>query len=94
MRFFEGAGLTNRQVVPLKADAVAPPFATEFFDAVVSIDSYNYFGRDPEYLGAHLLPLVKRGGELLFRCVLCRPAVCAVAFGVCKAFGVGARHNH
>lgn len=66
MRFFEGLGLTNRQVVPLKADATALPFATEFFDAVVSVDSYNYFGRDPEYLGAHLLPLVKRGGELLF----------------------------
>ena len=65
MRFFEGLGLTNRQVVPLKADATALPFATEFFDAVVSVDSYNYFGRDPEYLGEHLLPLVKRGGELL-----------------------------
>ncbi len=66
MRFFEGLGLTNRQVVPLKADATALPFATEFFDAVVSVDSYNYFGRDPSYLGEHLLPLVKHGGELLF----------------------------
>ena len=51
--------------MPLKADATALPFATAFFDAVVSVDSYNYFGRDPEYLGEHLLPLVKRGGELL-----------------------------
>ena len=66
MRFFESLGLTNRQIVPLKADAAALPFATEFFDAVVSIDSYNYFGRDPEYLGACLLPLVKHGGNLLF----------------------------
>ncbi len=66
MRFFEECGLTNRQVVPLKADATALPFARGFFDAVVSVDSYNYFGRDPEYLGEHLLPLVKRGGELLF----------------------------
>lgn len=66
MRFFEGLGLTNRQVIPLKADATALPFATGFFDAVVSVDSYNYFGRDPAYLGAHLLPLVRRGGELLF----------------------------
>ena len=32
----------------------------------MSVDSYNYFGRDPEYLGANLLPLVKQGGELLF----------------------------
>ena len=66
MRFFEGLELSNRQVVPLKADATALPFATGFFDAVVSVDSYNYFGRDPEYLDAHLLSLVKRGGELLF----------------------------
>lgn len=66
MRFFERMGLTNRQVIPCKADATALPFATGFFDAVVSVDSYNYFGRDPEYLGQHLLPLVKRGGMLLF----------------------------
>ena len=66
MRFFEECGLANRQVVPLKADATALPFATEFFDAVVSVDSYNYFGRDPHYLGEHLLPLVKHGDELLF----------------------------
>lgn len=66
MRFFEACGLTNQQVIPLKADATALPFAHDFFDAVVSVDSYNYFGRDPSYLGEHLLPLVKRGGELLF----------------------------
>ena len=66
MRFFESLGLTNHQVIPLKADAMELPFATEFFDAVVSVDSYNYFGRDPNYLGTCLLPLVKRGGTLLF----------------------------
>ena len=66
MRFFESVGLTTRQIIPLKADAIALPFAHEFFDAVVSVDSYNYFGRDPAYLGEYLLPLVKRGGELLF----------------------------
>ena len=66
MRFFEECGLTNRQAIPLKADATALPFAHGFFDAVVSIDSYNYFGRDQSYLGDHLLPLVKKGGELLF----------------------------
>ena len=66
MRFFESLGLTNHEVIPLKADATALPFAHEFFDAVVAIDSYNYFGRDPAYLGSCLLPLVKRGGLLLF----------------------------
>lgn len=65
MRFFEQMGLTNRQICPLKADASQGlPFASEFFDAVVSIDSYNYFGREPGYLEERLLPYVKTGGLL------------------------------
>lgn len=67
MRFFEDMGLTNKQICPVKADAAEGlPFAGEFFDAVVSIDSYNYFGRDTTYLGERLLPYVKRGGLLYF----------------------------
>lgn len=67
MRFFEEMGLSNRSIIPVKADAAQElPFAHEFFDAVVSIDSYHYFGRDPEYLDEKLLPYVKRGGLLLF----------------------------
>ena len=65
MRFFEEMGLTNREICPVKADASQGLlFATGFFDAVVSIDSYNYFGRDPGYLDARLLPYVKHGGLL------------------------------
>ena len=65
MRFFEELGLTNRQICPIKTDASQGlPFATEFFDAVVSIDSYSYFGRDPQYLEERLLPYVKRGARL------------------------------
>ena len=40
------------------------PFEHDYFDAVVSIDSYNYYGRDPHYLGERLLPYVKQGGVL------------------------------
>lgn len=64
MRFFESLGLSNHQVIPLKADATQLPFAHDFFDAVTCIDSYNYYGRDPEFLGTCLLPHVKRGGML------------------------------
>ena len=64
MRFFESLGLTNREIVPVKADATELPFAHGFFDAVVCIDSYNYYGRDPGYLGNCLLPFVKPGGEI------------------------------
>ena len=35
------AGLEDR-VFPIHADAHALPFADEFFDAIVSLDSYHY----------------------------------------------------
>jgi len=62
---FRKEGLTREQIVPIHEDAHQLPFADEFFDAVVSIDSYHYFGLDKAYLGKHLLPLVKPGGYLL-----------------------------
>lgn len=65
MRFFESLGLSNCDIVPVKADAAAGlPFAHGFFDGVASIDSYNYFGRDAGYLDDKLLPYVKAGGYL------------------------------
>ena len=63
-RFFAEMGLTEDRIVPVKADAEALPFEKEFFDAVVSTDSYHYFGRDPDFLGQKLLPFVKPGGYL------------------------------
>ena len=65
-RRFRTQGLTNQQIVPIHEDAHELPFAADYFDAVVSIDSYHYFGLDKAYLGKHLLPLVKQGGWLLF----------------------------
>ncbi len=61
-KFFDDMGLDRKQIVPVKADATNLPFAKEFFDAVVSTDSYNYFGRDEQYLDDKLLPFVKSGG--------------------------------
>ena len=60
--FFREMGLSNEQIIPVKADATDLPFEAEFFDAIVSTDSYNYFGRDPEFLDRKLLPFVKSGG--------------------------------
>ena len=62
--FFRHMGLTDEQIVPVKADAEALPFEKAFFDAVVSTDSYNYFGRNPDYLDEKLLPFVKPGGYI------------------------------
>lgn len=61
-KFFTEMGLTDRQILPVKADATDLPFEKAFFDAVISTDSYNYFGRDPLFLDEKLLPFVKRGG--------------------------------
>lgn len=63
-QFFNEMGLSPEQITPVKVDAAALPFEKEFFDAVVSTDSYNFWGRDPEYLDAKLLPFVKRGGYI------------------------------
>ena len=60
--FFDAMGLDRRQIIPVKADATDLPFEKNFFDAVVSTDSYNYFGRDERYLDDKLLPFVKPGG--------------------------------
>lgn len=60
-----GARIPRNTIHPVKADASQGlPFEHDFFDAVVSIDSYNYYGRDPHYLGGRLLPYVKQGGML------------------------------
>ena len=63
-KFFDSMGLTEEQIVPVKADAENLPFEKDYFDAVISTDSYNYFGRDPEYLDQKLLPFVKSGGYI------------------------------
>ena len=61
---FENFGLSREQCIPVKADANDLPFEREFFDSVVCVDSYNYFGRDPAYLDEKLLPFVKSGGMI------------------------------
>lgn len=62
--FFDSMGVDRNQLIPVKADAMALPFEKAFFDAVISTDSYNYFGRDERYLDEKLLPFVKPGGYL------------------------------
>ncbi|MCP4610592.1 MAG: methyltransferase domain-containing protein [Planctomycetes bacterium] len=42
-------GLEDR-IIPIKAEAHALPFAKNFFDVIVAVDSYGYFGTDDLYL--------------------------------------------
>jgi cyclopropane fatty-acyl-phospholipid synthase-like methyltransferase len=50
-------------VFPIHAEAHALPYADDFFDAIVSLDSYHYYGTDDLYL-SYLLRLLRRGGQL------------------------------
>lgn len=50
-------------VFPIHADARLLPFAAEFFDAIVGIDSFVYYGTDDLYL-PYLARFVKPGGAL------------------------------
>lgn len=54
------AGVEQR-VYPIHSDARALPFAADFFDAIVSIDAFPYFGTDDHYL-SYLARFVKPGG--------------------------------
>jgi SAM-dependent methyltransferase len=50
-------------VFPIHADARTLPFAAEFFDAIVAIDSFFYYGTDDLYLN-YLARFVKPGGPI------------------------------
>lgn len=63
-KFFDEMNLSPEQITPVQAEATQLPFEKEFFDAVISTDSYNYFGYDPQYLDSSLLPFVKPNGYL------------------------------
>lgn len=54
------AGLAQ-SVSPIHADARHLPFATDFFDAIISIDAFPYFGTDDHYL-SYLARYVKPNG--------------------------------
>jgi SAM-dependent methyltransferase len=50
-------------VFPLHADARSLPFGAEFFDAIVCVDAFPYFGTDDLYLN-YLAHFVKAGGQV------------------------------
>lgn len=60
--FYRAIALESEtRVFPLRVDAHSLPFAKEFFDAVVAIDSYLYFGTDERYL-PYLVHFIRPGG--------------------------------
>jgi ubiquinone/menaquinone biosynthesis C-methylase UbiE len=57
-----GAGVEDG-VFPIHAEARSLPFADEFFDAILCIDAYPYFGADEQYLN-YIAHFVKPGGQI------------------------------
>lgn len=53
----------EQSVFPIHADARSLPFAAGFFDVIISIDSYPYYGTDAFYLGT-LARFLKPGGQI------------------------------
>ncbi len=61
---FKEWGISDK-VVPIHADANDLPFADEYFDAVISIDSFHYFATQPNFLAEKILPLLKPNGVVI-----------------------------
>lgn len=60
---FKEAGMDQR-IIPIHADAADLPYAEEYFDAIISIDAYHYFGRVEGFVDEKIAPLLKKGGKL------------------------------
>lgn len=53
------------KVIPIHGDAMDMPFAHDYFDAIVSVDAYHYFGCKEGVFSEKVLPLVKKGGYVM-----------------------------
>ncbi|MBT4521126.1 MAG: methyltransferase domain-containing protein [Halieaceae bacterium] len=51
------------QVFPIKAEAHALPYAHSYFDLILSVDAYHYFGTSDEYM-AEILKFLKPKGQI------------------------------
>jgi AcrR family transcriptional regulator/SAM-dependent methyltransferase len=63
-KFFSANGLDKDRICAVKADAAKLPYNYGYFDAIISVNSYNYFGRNKSFLSNKLLPYVKPGGYI------------------------------
>lgn len=63
-KFFKEQGYENR-IIPLNTSAENLPFAYHYFDIIVSIDAYHYFGTDKNFFKEKIKPYLK-GNGLIF----------------------------
>ena len=53
------------RIIPIHGDALDMPFARDWFDTVVSVDSYHYFGCKEGIFSGRILPFVRQGGSVM-----------------------------
>lgn len=60
-KFFKKECLEDR-IIPLNLSAEKMPFANKYFDIIVSIDAYHYFGTDKLFFKEKIKPYIKDNG--------------------------------
>ncbi|MCL2880812.1 MAG: methyltransferase domain-containing protein [Treponema sp.] len=63
LKRFEEAHVSDC-VFPVHAEAHTLPYANGFFDVLISVDSYHYYGADESYFPGIFSKLVKPGGQI------------------------------
>lgn len=48
------------KIIPIHGNALELPFAEEYFDTIVSVDTYHYFGCEDGVFDEKILPYVKK----------------------------------
>lgn len=61
---FKGWGM-EEHIIPIHADVHDLPFANGYFDVIVCIDAYHYFGSSEGFFEEKILNLLKPGGYVL-----------------------------
>jgi len=51
------------KIIPIRAEAHSLPFAKNYFDLILAVDSYGYFGTDDLYL-SYITSFLKPGGTM------------------------------
>lgn len=52
-------------IIPIHGNALDMPFAQEYFDTIVSVDSYHYFGCKEGIFAEKILPFIKKEGYVM-----------------------------
>ena len=53
------------KIIPIHGDAMDMPFAQDYFDTIISVDAYHYFGCKEGVFTDKILPYVKKGGFVM-----------------------------